>query len=180
MTVPALFSCSLVLERGEKRSGAGVALGPAPPSAALLRARPFLFWAPQAHPNDSGSDRRSGAGTDIPRSRAPHALLCRCLCGGAVLVRGIHALEDQARLRPRTGCSRRQGLRWKMLSRAERRRSLDSAAQWGTELAHRTQRVLQGKALNYLANSRQFACGIFCAGCGPLACRTVPSRHRSI
>ena len=38
MTVPALFSCSLVLERGEKRSGAGVALGPAPPSAALLRA----------------------------------------------------------------------------------------------------------------------------------------------
>ena len=82
MTVPALFSCSLVLERGEKRNGAGVALGPAPPSAVLLRARPFLFWAPRALPSGSGPDRRGDAGTDRPRSRAPHALLCRRLCGG--------------------------------------------------------------------------------------------------
>ena len=41
----------------------------------------FLFWAPHARPNDSGSDRRGAAGTDRPRSRAPHALLCRRLCG---------------------------------------------------------------------------------------------------
>ncbi len=180
MTVPALFSCSLALERDEKRSGAGVALGPAPPSAALLRARPFSFWAPQARPDDSGSDRRSAAGTDIPRSRAPHALLCRCLCGGAVLVRGIHSVADQAGLRPRTGCSRRQGLSWKMPSRTERPGSPDFAAQWGTELAHRTQRVLQWKARNCFANSRNFADTIFCAGCGPLAFSSVPSRHRSV
>jgi len=50
----------------------------------------------------------------------------------------------------------------------------------GNKGAHRTQRVLQWKARNCFANSRNFADTIFCAGCGPVARRTVPSRHRSI
>jgi hypothetical protein len=47
-------------------------------------------------------------------------------------------------------------------------------------LAHRTQRVLQWKALKCFANSRNLADVIFCAGCGPVARSSVPSRHRSI
>ena len=61
MTVPALFSCSLVLERGEKRNGAGVALGPAPPSAVLLRARPSCS-GPRTHSRTTAG--RTGA---VPR-----------------------------------------------------------------------------------------------------------------
>lgn len=63
-------------ERGLGRARSRPAFGGAPAGAA------FLFWAPHALPNDSGSDRRGAAGTDRPRSRAPHALLCRRLCGG--------------------------------------------------------------------------------------------------
>ena len=63
-------------ERGWGRARSRPAFGGAPAGAA------FLFWAPHARPNDSGSDRRGAAGTDRPRSRAPHALLCRRLCGG--------------------------------------------------------------------------------------------------
>jgi len=47
-------------------SGAGDALGPAPPSAVLLRARPFLFWAPRALPSGSGSVRRGAAAPTGP------------------------------------------------------------------------------------------------------------------
>ena len=61
MTVPALFSCSLALERGEKRNGAGVALGPAPPSAVLLRARPSCS-GPRTHSRTTAG--RTGA---VPR-----------------------------------------------------------------------------------------------------------------
>ena len=61
MTVPAPFSCSLALERDEKRSGAGVALGPAPPSAVLLRARPSCS-GPRTHSRTTAG--RTGA---VPR-----------------------------------------------------------------------------------------------------------------
>lgn len=71
--------------RGEKRSGAGDALGPAPPPTALLRARHSCRWAPRAFPAGAGSDWRGAGGTDNPRSLAPHAVLGRRLSGGAVV-----------------------------------------------------------------------------------------------
>jgi len=61
VTVPAHFSCSLALERDEKRSGAEVALGPAPPSAVLLRARPSCS-GPRTHSRTTAG--RTGA---VPR-----------------------------------------------------------------------------------------------------------------
>lgn len=142
MTVPALFSCSLALERDEKRSGAGVALGPAPPSAVLLRARPSCS-GPRTHSRTTAG--RTGAVPREPTGPGPgHRTrsFAAAFAGGAVLVRIIRSVADQARLPPRTGCSRRQGHCWKMPSRTERPGSPDFAAQWGTELAHRTQRML--------------------------------------
>lgn len=73
---------------GEKRSGTCDALGPAPRSAVLLRAQCSCSCVPHALPPGAGSKRREAGGTDNPRFLASHALLCRRLAGGAVLVWG--------------------------------------------------------------------------------------------
>lgn len=84
MTVPALFSCSLVDDLGVMWSGADDALDPAPPAAVLLRAR-CMCSGPRTHLRTAtGLDQRARQDRQVPFLPLHTWSFAGPFCAGAV------------------------------------------------------------------------------------------------